>query len=175
VYRTDFRSFPIFNINRQISVDFDRYLCEKCVQVDYDRSPVINLYDRVKEKHFLLTDDSGTGCSFIEYFDHNLYRTLQLVCTCERVMSFFVAAPIQAFQIIDSVILFYNIYSPLVLVFPECPYPHVVHSDCEIGSHLHSSTYLRNAVDPCTMYPYQSLYCVTEARACSVALLFCWS
>ena len=160
---------PIFDINRQIPVDLDRYFREKCVQVDYDRSPVINLYDRVQEKHFLLTNDSGTGCSsivrflkksvFIEYFDHNLYQTLQLVCTCERVMSFSVAAPIQAFQIIDSVTLFYNIYSSAVLmgVFPECPYPHVVHSDCEIGSRLHSSTYLRNAVDPCTMYPYQSL------------------
>ena len=58
VYRTDFRSFPIFDLNRQISGDFGCYLCERCVQVDHDRSPVINLYDRVKEEHFLLTDDA---------------------------------------------------------------------------------------------------------------------
>ena len=79
-------------------------------------------------------------------------------------MSFFVAAPIQAFQIIDSVILFYNIYSPPVLVFPECPYPHVVHSDY-ISTECSGSVYLVPLHVTLLRYGSACVLC------CSIALL----
>ena len=64
----------------------------------------------------------------------------------------------------------------LLVVLAQNPHLNVVHSDYESGSRLtaiHSSTYLRNAVDPCTKYPYQTLYRGTEVRACYIALFLC--
>ena len=46
--------FPILYMNRQILADLDRSLREKCSRnavLDFDRSPVVNLFVRVKEKH----------------------------------------------------------------------------------------------------------------------------
>ena len=58
-YRTDFRRFPILDMNRKNLVDHGLSLSEKRVRVDLqknvdlDRSPVINLCVRVKERPYV--------------------------------------------------------------------------------------------------------------------------
>lgn len=42
----------------------------------------------------------------------------------------------------------------LVMVLAQYPHFHVVISYCEIDSRLNLSTYLRNAINPRTIYPY---------------------
>lgn len=87
------------------------------------------------------------------------------------------AVPNQVSEIVDSVTLSWSsllMLVVLVMVLAEYLHPYVVHSSCGTGFRLHSSTYLRSAVNPRTNYPYQSLYCATETRACSIAVLFGW-
>lgn len=68
-YRADFRRFPTLDMNRQFFVNLDR-------------SPVISLWVRVKEKHFVLrVNGLGTGRSSSVRFSNVFDDVEVVVCT----------------------------------------------------------------------------------------------
>lgn len=167
-YQTEFRRFPILDMNRQAFVDLDWSLWSKGNRIDFprkanlDQTPIINLFVRVTEKRFLGTNDLDIGWYSSVWFS-NGFRSVHVVVrvhmwtSASGVILFFIAkingiAAVPQPSLPDRWLSSSLIFSPsLLVVRSEYHHPHVVHLACKTGCRLHYlSTYLRKAVDPCT-------------------------